>query len=93
MQTGSSELVKKQEVNYREEWLTLCTWDLGTLSRRLWESAEGFKQGQQLYARSTTLAETDWLGGLRAKACPEVMEAMGQKMMATSKMTKLGLRS
>lgn len=51
MQTGSSELVKKQEVNCRQEWLTLCTWDLGTLSRRLWESAEGFKQGQQLYAR------------------------------------------
>jgi len=42
---------------------------------------------------SITLAETGWLGGLRAKASPEVMEAMGQKMMAASKMTMLGLKS
>lgn len=42
---------------------------------------------------SITLTETDWLGGIRAKASPEVMEEMGQKMMATSKITMLGLKS
>lgn len=54
---------------------------------------KGLSRDSSSMLGSTTLAETDWLGGLKAKASPEVMEAMGQKMMATNKMTKLGLKS
>lgn len=93
VQTGSSELVKKQEVKLQR---VETSRQFRTLSQRLWENAQEGKQDSSSMLEKQ-YSGRGWLGGqvgwLRAKACPEVMEVMGQKIMVASKMTTLGLNS
>ena len=93
VQTESSELVKKQEVKLQRMETSR---QFRILSRRLWENAKEGKQDsssmlEKQYSGRGWLG--GWVGWLRAKASPEVMEAMGQKIMVASKMTTLGLKS